>query len=185
MRFYGDYRKQLASTPYAYLSELFDQVTTQTMANNRHRLFFGVFANTAMEAVAQFSIRHYSENGHVPNEHQLIEMYYGEYIEPVSLFIGFDKFWVFDMPLLPTENTDLYFTISPSLYLNDRQLRAILYDHLYLRPLPEPDYETLSITGKEQDAGILSCECGERIWVGRFARWHLVSPPGGKRRSET
>ena len=70
-------------------------------------------------------------------------MYYGEYISQVNLFIGFDKFWVFDMPILATENADLYFTPSPSLYLSDRQLRAILYDHLYARWLPEPDYETL------------------------------------------
>ena len=150
VRFYGDYRKQLASTPYAHLCDLFDRVTMQTMENDRHRLFFGVFANSATEAVAEYSVRHYSEHGRAPNERQLIEMYYGEYIEPVNLFIGFDKFWVFDMPLLPTENTDLYFTISPSLYLNDRQLRAILYDHLYARQAPEPDYETLSLQARDR-----------------------------------
>lgn len=166
VRFYGDYRKQLASTPYAHLSDLFDQVTAQTLANNRHRLFFGVFANTASKAVAEFSIRHYSENGRAPNERQLIEMYYGEYIEPVSLFIGFDKFWVFDMPLLPTENTDLYFTICPSLYLNDRQLRAILYDHLYARPLPEPNYETLSYQARNRMQAFYRANLGNVFGAG-------------------
>jgi len=150
VRFYGDYRKQLASSPYAHLSDLFDQVTAQTLENNRQRLFFGVFANTASQAVAEFSIRHYSEHGNAPNEQRVIKMYYGEDIGPVSLFIGFDKFWVFDMPLLATENTDLYFTVSPSLYLNDRQLRAILYDHMYTRPQPEPDYETLPLQARNR-----------------------------------
>jgi hypothetical protein len=28
--------------------------------------------------------------------------------------------------------------------LTQRQLRAILYDHLYVRPAPEPDYQTLT-----------------------------------------
>ncbi|MCL4561421.1 MAG: hypothetical protein M1281_12485, partial [Chloroflexi bacterium] len=49
-----------------------------------------------------------------------------------------------DMPLLATGEEDLYFTISPSLDLTARQLRHILYDHLYTRKTPEPDYESLS-----------------------------------------
>jgi tuberculosinol/isotuberculosinol synthase len=63
----------------------------------------------------------------------------------VSLFIGFDKFSVFDVPLLTTGAEDLYFSHSPSPYMTQRQLRAILYDHLYVRPTPEPDYTKLSL----------------------------------------
>jgi tuberculosinol/isotuberculosinol synthase len=150
VRFYGDYRKQLAATPYANLPDLFDRITWQTKDNTRHLLCFGVFAHSAIETVAEFSTRHYREYGTAPNERQIIEMYYGEYIGPVSLFIGFDKFWVFDMPLLATENTDIYFTVNPSLYLNDRQLRAILFDHLYTRRVKEPDYKDLSLQGKKR-----------------------------------
>ena len=64
-------------------------------------------------------------------------------LPPVELFIGFDKFTVFDMPLLTTGEEDLYFSVSPSPYMTIRQLRAILYDHLYVRRTPEPDYTTL------------------------------------------
>ena len=70
-------------------------------------------------------------------------MYYGEYVEPVDLFVGFDKFCLFDMPLVTTGNEDLYFTISPSPYLSKRQLRDILYDHLYSRRDGEPDYAAM------------------------------------------
>jgi len=150
VRFYGDYRKQFAATPYAHLPQLFDRLTEQTMANDRHRLFFGVFASNAVEAVAEFSVRHYSEHGCIPDKREITAMYYGEYIEPVSLFIGFDKFWIFDMPLLSTENTDLYFTVSPSLYMTQQQLRDILYDHIYTRRVAEPDYETLSPEAKSR-----------------------------------
>ncbi len=150
VRFYGDYRNKLASTPYAGLPDLFDRITMQTMENSRHLLSFGVFANSAIETAAEFSVRHYCEHGSIPNERQIIEMYYGEYIGPVNLFIGFDKFWVFDMPLLAMENTDLYFTVNPSLYLNDRQMRAILYDHMYTRRTTEPDYKNLSLEGKNR-----------------------------------
>jgi hypothetical protein len=44
------------------------------------------------------------------------------------------------MPLVATGNEDLYFTVSPSPYLNARQLRDILYDHLFARRMPESDY---------------------------------------------
>jgi len=47
---------------------------------------------------------------------------------------------VFDMPLLATGEEDLYFSVSPSPYMTERQLRAILYDHIYVRRTPEPDY---------------------------------------------
>jgi tuberculosinol/isotuberculosinol synthase len=73
----------------------------------------------------------------------LIRKYYGEEIPPVSLFIGFDKFSAFDMPLVSTGNEDLYYSLSPSPYMTERQLRAILYDHLYVRRVPEPEYAKL------------------------------------------
>jgi hypothetical protein len=48
------------------------------------------------------------------------------------------------MPLLATGEEDLYFSLSPSPYMTKRQLRAILYDHIYVRRMPEPDYTKLS-----------------------------------------
>jgi tuberculosinol/isotuberculosinol synthase len=80
----------------------------------------------------------------VPDKQTLIRKYYGEDMSPVSIFIGFDKFSVFDMPLLATGEEDLYFSVSPSPYMTQRQLRAILYDHIYIRPTPEPDYTNLA-----------------------------------------
>jgi hypothetical protein len=47
------------------------------------------------------------------------------------------------MPLLATGGEDYYFSVSPSPYMTVRQLRAILYDHLYIRREPEPDYTKL------------------------------------------
>jgi tuberculosinol/isotuberculosinol synthase len=77
----------------------------------------------------------------------LVQKYYGEDLPPVSMFIGFDKFSVFDMPLLGSGGEDLYFSLSPSPYMTQRQLRAILYDHMYVRREPEPDYAKM---GKEE-----------------------------------
>ena len=143
VRFYGDYRKHLAGTPYAYLSSMFDQISQRTVHNDRHRLFYGVFANDATETVAELSVRHFQRTGTIPSRKELIEFYYGDYIEKANIFIGFEKFNVFDYPLLGWGEESLYFTAAPSLYLSERQLRNILYDHIYLRPVQDPDYNEM------------------------------------------
>lgn len=144
VRFYGDYREVLTGTPYEYALSSMYEVTAATRNNTRHRLFFGVFADEVTETVARLSVEHYLAEGSIPDKRTLIRRYYGEELPPVSLFIGFDKFNVFDMPLLTTGEEDLYFSVSPSPYMTQGQLRAILYDHLYIRPTPEPDYTQLT-----------------------------------------
>jgi tuberculosinol/isotuberculosinol synthase len=144
VRFYGDHRKYFGPTPYAYLSDLFDDLTARTAHHHLHKLFFGVFAHDAVETTGELAVQYYLQHGKTPDKRTLIEQYYGEYVPPVDLFIGFDKFCAFDMPLITTGNEDLYFTVSPSPYLSEQQLRDILYDHLFARRDSEPDYSTLS-----------------------------------------
>jgi tuberculosinol/isotuberculosinol synthase len=140
VRFYGDYRGSLAQTPHSYLSDIFDKAAKRTLMHDQHRLFFGVFAHDAVETIAELAVDYYNEHNQVPDKRTLVELYYGEYVEPVDLFIGFDKFSAFDMPLVSTGEEDLYFTVTPSPYLTRKQLRAILYDHIYVRPEEETDY---------------------------------------------
>ncbi len=140
VHFYGDYRKELNGTPYAYLSDLFDRVTGQTRNNKKYRLFYGVFGTDATEALAKMSVEFHQNSGRIATRHELVEMYYGEYVEKASIFIGFEKFSVFDYPMLNLGGESLYFTVAPSLYMSEKQLRNILYDHIYLRPEQEPDY---------------------------------------------
>lgn len=150
VRFYGDYRKMLKATPYAYLTDMFDQTAADTRNHSPHRLFFGVFANDATETIAELGVTYFQQHGQIPDRHALVEMYYGEYVEPVSLFIGFDKFSAFDMPLLALGEEDLYFTVSPTFYITEHVLRLILYDHLYARRTPEPDYHTMPTEAHER-----------------------------------
>lgn len=144
VRFYGDYRELLTGTPYENTFKSMCQVMEATKHNTGPHLFFGVFADQVTETTARLAVEHYQVAGSVPDKQALIRRYYGEDLPPVSLFIGFDKFSVFDMPLLTTGEEDLYFSLSPSPYMTQDQLRAILYDHLYVRPTPEPDYTKLS-----------------------------------------
>ena len=144
VRFYGDYREMLTGTPYEYALTSMDEVMEATEHNTAYRLFFGVFADDATETISRLSVDHFLAQGSIPDKRTLIRNYYGEELPPVSLFIGFDKFSVFDMPLLTTGQEDLYFSVSPSPYMTPQQLRAILYDHLYVRPAPEPEYTKLA-----------------------------------------
>jgi tuberculosinol/isotuberculosinol synthase len=144
VRFYGDYRDVLTGTPYEDALKTMYDVTEATKQHSGVRLFFGVFADEVTETVARLSVEHYVAQGSIPDKQTIIRKYYGEDMPPVSLFIGFDKFSVFDMPLLTTGAEDLYFSLSPSPYMTQHQLRSILYDHIFVRPNPEPDYTKLS-----------------------------------------
>ena len=144
VRFYGDYRRELAGTDFAPLIDIFDEAARRTRTYERARLFLGVFASDATEAAAALAVAFYREQAKAPTHRELVEMYYGEYVEPASFFIGFDKLSAFDYPLLASGEEDLYFTLAPSPYLTERQLREILFDHLYTRRAEEPDYSELT-----------------------------------------
>ncbi len=144
VRIYGDVRSYFINTPYEPLLDIFDVLSRRTASHKRYRLFFGICAHDATETIASNAIRFYQENGIAPDKHQIVEAYYGEYIEPVTLFIGFDRPAVFDMPLIATGSENLYFTVSPSLYFDNYTMRKILYDHLYSRQVSE-EYTELSL----------------------------------------
>jgi len=147
VRFYGDYHRQLAKTPFAFLAEIFDRIAKHTRHHERARLYYGVFANDPVEQVAEISVRHFQKHGRPPSRSEVVAAYYGDPVAPVDIFVGFDKFSAFDYPLLNLGQEDLYFTAAPSLYLSERQLREILFDHLFTRRTPEPDYTRLPPEG--------------------------------------
>ena len=184
VRFYGDYRRFFATTPYDDIPEFFDQTTAQTASHDRHRLFIGVCAHDAAETVGELAVQYHAEYGRLPGKRSLVEMYYGEWVAPVDLFIGFDKPCAFDMPLVATGSEDLYFTVSPSPYLSRRQLRAILYDHLYCRRGNDADYDSLDAEAwkamKEFYRSNLDNTLGVGMRVGNI--WYplpqVMLPPG-------
>ncbi|MBN1284446.1 MAG: diterpene synthase [Anaerolineae bacterium] len=165
VRFYGDYRRFFAP-PYDDLPAQFDAVTAQTAAFERRRLFFGVCAQDAYATAAELMIRYYDAHGRAPDKDALVTMYYGEPVPPPDFFIGFDKFCVFDVPLVTTGHEDLYFTVSPSLYLTERQLREILYDHCYARRSSETDYAEMTPEGWNAMGSFYRVNLGKTLGVG-------------------
>ena len=145
VHFYGEYQRYLSQTSHSYLIDLFKKIEEKTSKNTSHRLFIGVFGVDATQTISEYSVEYHKNNGVIPNKEQIIEMYYGESVEPVNLFIGFDKFSAFDYPLLSNGEEDLYFTVAPSPYMSQSQLRSILYDHIYTRRTAEIAYEKMPV----------------------------------------
>jgi len=143
LHIYGEYQDYIRKEYCEDLLERFDKITSFTRPNKRCHLFFGLFMNDPTESITKLTINYYLKNGKAPNKRALIEMFYGEYVDPVDIFIGFGRFCIHDAPLL-LGNEDLYFTLSPSLYMDPHLLRKILYDHLYKKQKKMQDYRCLS-----------------------------------------
>jgi tuberculosinol/isotuberculosinol synthase len=149
LHIYGEYRDYLYKEHYEDLLECFDEITSLTRSHKRHHLFFGLFLGDPTESITKLTINFHLKNGIAPNKRELIEMFYGEYVDPVDIFIGFGRFCIHDAPLL-LGNEDLYFTLSPSLYMTQQQLRRILYDHLYKKQKKMLDYNCLGSEEKDK-----------------------------------
>jgi len=137
VRVYGDTERYLRNTPYEPALAAYDELARRTAHHHTFRLFFGVCAHDAAETVAELGVRFYQQHGRLPDKREIVEAYYGEWVAPADLFIGFDRPSAFDMPLVAIGREDLYFTVSPSPYMDAQTLRAILYDHLYARKVDE------------------------------------------------
>ena len=131
VRLYGDGRRVYPD--YSAAWDAFDRVAERTAHHRRHRLFYGACADDPTETVAKIAVQFHQAQGQLPDKRQIIEAYYGSYVEPLSFCIGFEPMAMFDLPLIASGTEDLYFTVSPSLYLDESTLRSILYDHLYTR----------------------------------------------------
>lgn len=149
LHIYGEYRGYLHKYHYEDLLEGFDKITSLTRTNKRHHLFFGLFMEDPTESITKLTINFYLKNGMAPNKRELIEMFYGDYVDPVDIFIGFGRFCIHDATLL-LGNEDLYFTLSPSLYMTQQLLRRILYDHIYKKQEKMLSYHDLGSEKKDK-----------------------------------
>lgn len=142
VHFYGDFRERFKDTYFEYLLELFESISEKTKNNSKFRMFYGLFADNlnSTNRVSDYSVKYFKEHGRIPTREEIVSMYYGEYVDKADIFIGFDRFAAFDYPLLSWGEEDMYFTTAPSLYLDDKELREILYDHIYTRRAKEIEY---------------------------------------------
>lgn len=95
-------------------------------------------------SLAPMVAEHLQQTGEFPGRAALAEAYYGRPFAHVDIFLSNNKLSVKDMcPPLMTLG-DLYFSVSPSYFMGQRQWRRILYDHLFARRRHYRDYTSLT-----------------------------------------
>ncbi|MEM9774594.1 MAG: hypothetical protein AAF902_08450 [Chloroflexota bacterium] len=178
---YGDYKNYFGKETVDRLEKSIESVKQRTADHRKKRIFWGVCAHDAIETVSQLSIDHYLKNSVAPTKKQLIEAYYGEYVEPVDLYLSASKPRVFDVPLISSGRESLYFTVAPSPYMDQSQFRDILYDHIFHRTATQSQY-TFEDVDQEKDWNLLRdfYHLNKRSTLGigireeRLGVWHAV-----------
>lgn len=94
--------------------------------------------------------RYYAETGEVMTREALCELYYGRQMSKVDIFLGHNKLSLANLipPLMMPG--DLYFSVTPSLYMNPEMWRAVLYDHLFARHGHFRDYGSILPSAVEE-----------------------------------
>ena len=177
VRFYGEYEAYLKTPQFQPVLQRLNQLTEQTAHHKKHRLYWGICAHDSTQTVSKLTIDYFKIHGTYPSRESLIEMYYGEQIDAVHIFITASKMRVFDLPMLANGREDLYFTIAPSPYFSQAQLRSILFDHLFARAKQSYSYEMMSSTDWAELQKFYHANLEHTFGVGtRIKQWGIWLP---------
>jgi hypothetical protein len=181
VRFFGNYRQTLEGSQYQGALALFDEVAGRTRINDQHRLFWGFNSEQdQITPILELAVQYYRDHGQSPSREEVVELYYGEPVEPVDIFISFNRpRTAILMPPLLECRADLYFTVGLSFDLSREQLRSILYDHLYARRGWHRDYGELSSRAFAEMQAFYRMNQGNVIGIGRRYEpgdiWHPIT----------
>jgi tuberculosinol/isotuberculosinol synthase len=151
VRFYGDWRRQVRGLPGAdELTAALDNCVATRNTGSR-RLFYALWADDILMSVVNDLARARGEHEQLDlTREAIVTRYYGEYVKPTDIYIGFGRPTVFDVPMLVTSQTDLYYTVVPSLDVDARLFRMMAWDHFVGRwtqqewdGLTEQDFKAL------------------------------------------
>lgn len=146
VHFFGNYCQVLKGSAHESTLAHFDEIEAQTQANNRHLLYWGFNSeHDQMTPILDLAVQYYRDHGRSPSQEEIITLHYKEPIDPIDIYIGFNRPKTSDLiPPLLEGQTDLYFTVGLSFDLSQIQFRSILYDHLFARQGRHRDYGELS-----------------------------------------
>ena len=146
---FGDFENYL---PAKHANELLKHYSAYCLRRHEpseRRIFWGVCAHNSAETLSHAVVDFYKTYNQTPERHDLINFYYGDSIDKIDLHIGSGKPKLFDLPLVWTGQESLYFTVAPSPYFDERQLRLVLFDHIFARKA-KTNYG--QITAEQQEA---------------------------------
>jgi len=133
VQFRGDWAALFERLKAPLLVNRYKRIEQESTPGRDRWLIWFVGDDFIPESLVRLVQRRLTETGHMPDRRELCQAYYGRALDRVDIFISNNKPSVTGMcpPLLTL--SDLYFTVSPTLYLGKRQWRHILYDHVFAR----------------------------------------------------
>ena len=154
----------------AGISELFEasqSLENETLGRN-NKLIWSTEDDAIPASVIPFLVDYYAKTGQIPDTASLCNIYYGHSFSHVDIFISNNKPNLQgQIPPLLTVG-DVYFTISPSLYMDKQQWRSILYDHLFARKKTYRKYTAMSPETIDEMRLFYRVNKGATLGVGSF-----------------
>ena len=137
VKIYGDL-DYISNKGFDDLIQIVKDLEKITSNNNKHKLFYGLACSNKYEypRLMDLAIDFYKNNNRYPTYKEKIEMYYGENVNEVDLFIRPTAIRDSDIqpPLISGNKTQMYFLVAPdNLSFNRDVFRNILYDFLFCR----------------------------------------------------
>lgn len=135
VRIYGD-TGLVQSLGYHDFVNWARDIETATRSNGKHTLFWGYACTGSMETmrIIDLCIEFSEKHGRHPSNREIIELYYGEYVEDVDIFIRPGEIRDSDcQPPLIGGNAQMYFPMCPLTELDEGFFKEILYDYLFCR----------------------------------------------------
>jgi hypothetical protein len=162
----------------------FRDVEQQTTPSRDHWLVWTIEDDPIPDSLAPLVSQTIQNTGHMPDRAALCQAYYGRPVQHADLFISNNKPSIeAQVPPLLTVG-DLYFTVSPSLYLDRRQWRGILYDHVFARRGHQRDYTALGDGVMDGLRDFYKAEQGVTLGVGSYhapsQTWRPILPSSPK-----
>ncbi len=146
----------------------FDQIEHMTAHRERCLIWLAPDHDPIPQSLTSLVTTSLQNTGQLPDRAALCEAYYGRPIQHVDIFLSNNKPSVKNMmaPLLTLG--DLYFTVAPSLCMDQQQWRRILYDHLFARQRYYRDYTSLSAQAVDDMRSFYTTNQQAVLGVGRF-----------------
>ena len=147
----------------------FDELMERTQTHEQHVLYWGFNSERdLMTPIFSLVVQYYRDHGRMLSREEVIELVYGEPVQPVDIYVGFNRPRIANlMPPLLDHQADLYFTVGLSFDFSQRQLRSILYDHLYARRGWHRNYGELPSSAFAEMQGFYGLNREGVIGVGR------------------
>ncbi|HOA22946.1 MAG TPA: hypothetical protein PK801_11280 [Aggregatilineales bacterium] len=165
--FRGDWGRIFGELGAVDLSGPFAQIEEETAGRERWLIWFVPDAHIP-PAVVPLVQRRLAETGQPPTRQEMAAVYYGRPLDAVDILIGNNKPGVAGAcpPLLTLR--DLYFTVSPITYLERRQWRHVVYDHLFNRRGHFRQFRTMQPEALEEMRQFYTAHRDDVIGLGRY-----------------